>query len=376
MEREALVWMKTGCAALRAGVLSGAVLLGFSVPVHAQTPTDTVFTIANYPVEATAGNAVEAKERAMADGQRAAFRSLLKRLVPVTAYNRLKPLTSNPVAGLVESVAIRSETNSRTRYIASLDFAFSPRGVRDLLAGAGVPYIEVQSQPVVVVPAIRGAGGLDVRQSREWLDIWGGLDLEHALSPIRLARYTGATSPDALEKLAGGDAAAMRELAVAQRSDRAVALVAVIDRTNKRLEVSLAGQDAVGPLALKRRYAIPDGDVAYAMEYAAVVSLAIIEGRWKAVQAARRGGIAALSAPAEAVEIIVEFRNRQQWEEVRRQLGGLPGMQALDVRSLSARSAVLDLRYPGGGPQLASALAGGGFTLANIAGVWTLRPIY
>ncbi len=51
-----------------------------------RAPPDAVFTVANYPVEARADNAVAAKDRALADGQQAAFRSLLKRLVPVTAY--------------------------------------------------------------------------------------------------------------------------------------------------------------------------------------------------------------------------------------------------------------------------------------------------
>src|SRR5688572_24179543 len=37
---------------------------------------DTVYTIANYPVEASAENAVAAKDRAIGDGQQAAFRSL------------------------------------------------------------------------------------------------------------------------------------------------------------------------------------------------------------------------------------------------------------------------------------------------------------
>ena len=50
---------------------------------------DAVYTVANYPVEATAANAVAAKDQALADGQQAAFRSLLKRLVPVTAYKQL-----------------------------------------------------------------------------------------------------------------------------------------------------------------------------------------------------------------------------------------------------------------------------------------------
>ncbi|MGI9403024.1 MAG: DUF2066 domain-containing protein, partial [Hyphomicrobium sp.] len=49
-----------------------------------------VYTVGNYPVDAQAKNAVAAKKKALAEGQQAAFRSLLKRVVPVTAYDRLK----------------------------------------------------------------------------------------------------------------------------------------------------------------------------------------------------------------------------------------------------------------------------------------------
>ena len=38
-------------------------------------PNDEVFTVGNYPVDAGAANAVAAKQKAMADGQQAAFRS-------------------------------------------------------------------------------------------------------------------------------------------------------------------------------------------------------------------------------------------------------------------------------------------------------------
>ncbi|HWK34010.1 MAG TPA: DUF2066 domain-containing protein, partial [Hyphomicrobium sp.] len=67
---------------------------------------DEVFTIGNYPVDAQEANAVAAKRKAMADGQEAAFRSLLKRLVPVTNYERLKRLSSLKASGFLEGVSV------------------------------------------------------------------------------------------------------------------------------------------------------------------------------------------------------------------------------------------------------------------------------
>ena len=69
--------------------LAGLTLMG--APARA-ADNDIVFTIAKYPVEAQAANAVLAKKQALADGQRAAFHSLLKRIVPVTAYSQVTRL--------------------------------------------------------------------------------------------------------------------------------------------------------------------------------------------------------------------------------------------------------------------------------------------
>ena len=87
-------------ARLRRGGAGQAALLlaaGLALNTGAHNPAtaaEEVFTVGNYPVEARADNAVAAKTKAMADGQQAAFRSLLKRLVPVTAYPRLQAVAA------------------------------------------------------------------------------------------------------------------------------------------------------------------------------------------------------------------------------------------------------------------------------------------
>ena len=83
-----------GRVTARSAGLTVAAVLAFGSanaprPVHA---SDAIFTVGNYPVDARADDAVAAKKTAIADGQKAALRSLLKRLVPVTAYPRLRKL--------------------------------------------------------------------------------------------------------------------------------------------------------------------------------------------------------------------------------------------------------------------------------------------
>ncbi|MFM9449539.1 hypothetical protein, partial [Streptomyces acidiscabies] len=54
------------------------------------------------------------------------------------------------------------------------------------------------------------------------------------------------------------------------------------DPSNRKLMVTLAGRDAVGAFTLKRAYRIDPSDPSYAAELAGVVSLGVLEGRWKA----------------------------------------------------------------------------------------------
>ena len=136
--------------------MGAAITLAIAVvavgPASRAAPADKAFTVGNYPVDATAANAVAAKEQALADGQKHAFRSLLKRLVPVTSYKRIERLKTVRASDLIDGVSVRSERNSSTQYIANLDFAFQPQAVRDLLRREGIPFVDLPAPTVMVIP--------------------------------------------------------------------------------------------------------------------------------------------------------------------------------------------------------------------------------
>lgn len=355
-----------------------AVILSAAAGARAQSRTDKAYTVSNYPVDATAQDAVAAKERALADGQQAAFRSLLKRLVPVTSYSRLKALKAVKAADLIEGVSVLSERNSSTQYLATLDFTFSAQAVRSVLRREGIPYVESQATQTVVVPLVRTAQGAEApggSNFKLWTEAWAGLDLEHALTPIRLGTPRAAPSADVLKRLAAGDVGAIQPFAAEFRSDDTVVALAEADGAAHRLHVWLIGNDPAGPIVLKRSYRLPGGDIAYTMELAAVVGLGVIEGRWKArsSQGDDRGG--RLSATAQSFEIGVEFRSRSQWEEMRSRLERVPGVEEVEVVALTTRNAVLALRFPGGPGQLAGAVEAQGMGLNRAGEGWTLRPL-
>jgi hypothetical protein len=334
-------------------------------PGHA---ADTVYTIGNYPVEASAENAVAAKEQAIADGQQAAFRSLLKRLVPVTQYPKLQKLASVRAAELVEGVKVRSERNSRTDYIASFDFAFQPKSIRDLLRREGIAFVDEQAPTLTLVAVWRGPGS----DNAAWTTAWRGLDLENALTPVNLQPLRPDIGAEAVEGIARAEPSAMRAFAGAYASEHLV--VAVGQQEAGKLKLLLVGRDAVGPLYLERTYRL-DADASYTRELSAVIALRTLEGRWKAIKGGSGGSAGpALSAAGGRVDLLiaVEFRGMAEWQDISRKLSATPGVNELDVAGLSARGARVTLRYGGGAEQLASDLARQGLVLRNNGGTWVL----
>lgn len=346
---------------------------------------DKVFVVGNYPVEARAADAVAAKEKAIADGQQAAFRSLLKRLVPVTAYRRLDNLRNTRAADLIEGFAVRSERNSSTEYIASYDFSFQPDGVRRLLEQAGIPFLDRQAEPLTLVPVYRapgtGAGAQEpfseARGSDAWLYAWKALDLGNTITPVSLKPAKGEGRADVVKAVAEGDFSATRAFASEYQAGTIVLALLEPDPGNRRVRVTLAGQDSVGPFKLARNYRLDGTDLAYTAELAAVISLAVIEGRWKATSTRGQTGIdgrgeTAAQSQAGTLRIAVEFSGMGEWQVISRQLAQTPDVADLEVEGLSARGARLALRYPGGAERLADALAEHGLTLRSAGGGWVL----
>ncbi len=205
-----------------------------------------------------------------------------------------------------------------------------------------------------------------------WTDVWKGLDLDHALAPVKLQKLKKEIAPAAVESLSGGDGRAIRALVAAYGSEYVLIAVAERDTSTNRLNVTLSGRDAVGAFTLKRAYRIDASDPGYTSELAAVVSLGILEGRWKAIKS-RGGGGAAAGGDTDLL-IAVEFRGMSEWQDISRKLGATPGVEELEVAGLSARGARVTLRYAEGAQRLARGPGAAGPELAQCRGQLGAHP--
>lgn len=362
---------------------AGAVLLflGLSTPVRADGDP---YVIANYPVDAVADNAAQAQQQALSNGRRAALRSLFKRLIPVSSWSSLPKLREIDPTRLISRVSVRSAENSSTQYVASLDFTFDADGVRDVLRKSNVAFVDEPAPDTVLVTIAVAAdpsskSGVRVlagsRESSDWTAVWRDLDLTNSIAPLKLAAPKPSIDADAIAAAKSGDPRLLTLLATTYSVPQVVLAVVEQEPKAQKLKVTIAGQDAVGPLMLNRVYPYRPGDLGYTMEMAAVVALGTLEGRWKSMQA---GAVAAAQAmgPLEPVQLFVEFRSMQQWQQLRDQIAATPGVRDLQIGGMSSAGADVALRFPGGGRQLSAALANRGIVVRDDGGTWVARQGY
>ncbi|MBB5689275.1 hypothetical protein FHS88_001400 [Roseomonas alkaliterrae] len=162
-----------------AALIATALLVLAPAPVPAQdAPAAVSFTQRGVPAEATAENAVIARERALAAGRRAAW----ERIAAATGASRT--LSDAQIEAMVSSIIIEEERTTPTRYAGRITVNFNPARARAMTGGAGVaeggaappgaPAGEGTAQPrppaagpaVATVEAVALYGSLE-----EWLEL-------------------------------------------------------------------------------------------------------------------------------------------------------------------------------------------------------------
>jgi len=352
------------------------------------------YVVGSYPVDASAADAVAAKAKGTAEAEQGAFRYLMKRLVAVTDYRHLPKLPLPAVENLIEGVSVRSEQNSGTEYVATLDFNFRIDAVRNLLVTQGLPFLDKQAPALTVIPVFampaQPAGAPAGEGQKAWRQAWSGLDLTHSLTPIKLAVAGPSATNEVFLKLVAGDRSRLGIVQAESSAGKLLLAIASPSADGSKLTVTLVGDDWAGPVNLKRTYTLYYRDLSYTSEWAAVIALGVLEGRWKQQQGIAGAGPSASDAteadagwspagdgPAAAggqpIRMTVEFASLQQWQEMRARLGEVAGPQNVQVGALSARGAEVTVGFAGGPNALQARLATRGMTLASVGGHIVLR---
>jgi hypothetical protein len=379
-----MAWLTLGYGTLRRACVALLSALALASLASRAFAADSLYVVANVSVDATDKDAVAAKAKGMESAERDALAVVLKRLMPVSTYARLPDFSQQNVDDLVESVSIRSEQNSPTRYLASLDVSFSSEAVKQLLASQNIPYSETRAEAISILPLVLDGASVNSEGAEGWSQAWEGLDLAHSVTPATILKPRANLTADMVKSVLGGDAQAFA-LMQSQYS-YAPLVVAVGGVEGGKFTTRLVGADSVGPINYGHEESFT-GSAKEAARAAAQVAFDIIENRWKVTQdqtpapatVNTEGGgeqpapqTGAADVPRN-VQAVVQFTGLKDWQDIRARLMQVAGIQALEVNALSARAASVTFDYAGSLGKLQAELGQSGFVFDEKDGTFVLH---
>ncbi len=340
--------------------------------LQATAQSQGIYTVSKIAVSAEADNAVAAKEKALAQAQQIALRHLFKRLTAWNSHGKLPVLSDDLVERMVDGFAVRRESNSATRYLATLDFTFESNAVRDILNRFGLPYTDQQANPALLIPVMIEGGIERPGSDNPWYEAFEGIDTEHSLTPMKLMQAKANLTASMISGISGASNALFETLSYQYRSEYLVLAIADVDPQGSAFRLRLIGRDAVGSFDLAREFRIYGRDIAVTADFAARISAKIVEGRWKAVRLASQGVFDGGSSDIETVSLTAQFSGMRAWQAMRQRLQQIPGVQGLEIKGLNARGANITVDFPGGVSRLAQAAQSQGLAVEDRGGVWVV----
>ena len=360
--------------AVRAVMLVAAIVFGAMAPSPARAADDDVFTVGNVQVDRSAESAAAARDLALADGQAAAFRRLVARLVPRGDLASVPAPAADGIAQLVQDFQVDQEKTSSVRYIAVLKVRFRADAVQRLLRTANVPFAVTPSKPLVVLPVYRKAGALLLwDRINPWLETWRALPPPDGLVPLAVPEGDLADIADisAEQALAENDA---RVAAIARRHGAIGGLLAYAvlgspaANGTPTVEVTVSRIGTRAPeRTLVQSVAGKAGENEDSLLARAAIAVRIdMEETWKRENLLRFGEHNRLVA-------VVPLAGIGDWVRLRRALAGIAFVESSDLLQLSRDEATVRLSYLGDEDQLALALAQHDLELSRGPLSWVLR---
>jgi Uncharacterized protein conserved in bacteria (DUF2066) len=341
-----------------------AVLL-LALPARAQD----VFAVGPVAVDATGESAAAAREEARLDGQREAFQRLVARLTVPADRERVPRVDDAQLNNLIQDFAVANERSSAVRYLADLTFRFRADAVRRLLRGAGVPFAETVSKPLVVLPVFAGEAGPVLWDSpNPWREAWANWRPPGGLVPfiVPFGDLADLAAVDAEQALAGDPAALQRIGRLHRNGD---VLVSEARRQGEGVVETTTTRHGVGsePQGLTQTWRAEGDETEEALLARAVAGVAeAVEEVWK------RNNLLQFGQEARLV-VAVPLDGIEEWVAIRERLAEIPAVRRAQTLALNREAARVELRYLGDPRQLELALAQRDLELAEGSPDWILR---
>lgn len=316
----------------------------------------SLFTVKDIHVDATAASSTEAQNSAIAQGRPRAFQILYRRLTRQQDWDRQPQLDQTQLLRLSGSYDADNERRSTTRYVADINYAFRPDAVARLLRANGIAFARAASAPVLVIPMAPGVS------HGPWAAALANPDLRGGLVPFSVA------GPEESAGLANLD------FATATWSDvAAAALRAQAERVALVQAVYADGHVTVNIRSLEAGAAPVSASVEVPLlqtmgtTYPAAAEAAVrgLDDMWKArsvIDYGLRGQIVA----------DVRIPDLAGWAGVQNRIAAVNTVTGVTLVAMNMEYARLTIGYAGTVEQLRDAMGMSGLDLARRGGQWLL----
>ena len=351
----------------------GLISVGGHRAVAQQSPE--TFTIHDVQVDASAASSAQAREIAIANGERQAIQRLFDGMVLKRDQPFLPNLDTSQIAALVDGISVADEKVSRTRYLARLTVYFKSEDIRTLLQRAGIAFSETVAKPVLLLPVLESDGYATLwTNPNPWLSAWQAYDQTDSHVPFILPNG-GAEEAASIsaEDVITGNPDTIMKLANDYKVEDVYLAYGRLERDPYSGEVvmralflrfgempAVLGDDMVHAPA----DAMPVDRLPALMASAVGTTADDMKDEWKRQTLVHFGAEVSLAAT-------VPVTTLADWVRVRQKLETTPVIRDVSVTSMTVHEARIDIKYLGNQQQLALALAQSDLQLAqNAAGDW------
>ncbi|HEX2525073.1 MAG TPA: DUF2066 domain-containing protein [Geminicoccus sp.] len=347
--------------------LIALLLLGSVSATDAQTVDSRQFIERDVPAQATADDAVQARNSAIAKGQVLALERLMSRLSGVADPTQLPKVAEDRIDRYVRSFEIQRERVGARSYEAEITVTFRPEPVQELLQSNGLSYGIVEVVPAVLLAYATGGDPFaDADPWRTALVEAAGRSL--ALEPVLpLGDAEDLAIPR--ESALAGDPAVLRQLAERYGTPTvlvadAVAMPAADGSTLLDVRGQYLSRDGdVRPLSVGQVPPAPDGLPDY--QAAARMLLASLDTQ-VASQVVRS------NATVELLTATVPLADLAAWVQIRQALSQIPEIRTTTVERITRREARVVLGHVGSLDELRDAMRARGLELSQENEGWRL----
>tara|TARA_R110000868_G_scaffold102441_19_gene282110 strand:- start:2587 stop:3666 length:1080 start_codon:yes stop_codon:yes gene_type:complete len=339
---------------------------------------DDPYTILGVSIDATGSNALDAQTIAMRRGQAMAAQRLIERMT-LPEDRAGTPLDfgsagaidsifdASAIAELISGLQIDNEQRSATRYLGELDVNFDRRAVVRLLTSYGVPFVESQARPTLVLPVYDAGGQFYLWDSNPWLSAWTSRSYAHALAPMIVPGDSAARSILSARDALALDEAGLREMAALYGVSRIAVLRGQERDGVRRMGGFLVSFDAGAEMAVETW----GPETVYGSWRDGAMSFVVgRENAWKREAIVR-------NTSTEEMRITVIYGGLTEWQSLQAAVTGASLVSNARLDAISRDGALMTVSHRGALEQLMSELAERGAALEEHPGLgWVVRSAF